>query len=263
MVSLGKLPRDFVKIHRFEIIRLSPYTLRLGGIMAEAMIMIVDDEVGVRELLTDAMRLSGYETMEAKDGMTALTLMRTQKPDLLIIDINMPIMDGFDLLERLRASNDQTPVIMLTARGERTDVARGLRLGADDYVTKPFGLEELTLRVQAILKRSRPDSGGPSLLTCGPITVNEETYQAYFKDVPVDLSKTEFRLLQYLVANKGRVLTKTHLLSEIWEIDFSSNSSVVDTYISYLRRKLHIEGFEGIKTVRGIGFQIVESKKTK
>jgi two-component system OmpR family response regulator len=231
--------------------------------MANALIMIVDDEIGVRELLTDAMRLSGYETIEAKDGMSALTLLRHETPDLLIVDINMPIMDGYDLLERLRTTNNETPVIMLTARGDRADIARGLRLGADDYVTKPFGLEELTLRVQAILKRSRPAVTEYALLKCGPITLNEETYQAYFKESQVELSKTEFRLLHNLLLNKGRVLTKAQLLSDVWDIDFASNSSVVDTYISYLRRKLHIEGFDGIKTVRGVGFQIVEPREYK
>jgi len=225
--------------------------------------MIVDDESGVRALLTDAMSLSGYETIEAKDGMSALTLLRHETPDLLIVDINMPVMDGYDLLERLRSTNNQTPVIMLTARGDRADIARGLRLGADDYVTKPFGLEELTLRVQAILKRTKPVISEFLLQKCGPITLNEETYQAYFNETPVELSKTEFRLLQHLLLHKGKVLTKSQLLSEVWDIDFASNSSVVDTYISYLRRKLHLEGFDGIKTVRGVGFQILEPKVHK
>jgi two-component system OmpR family response regulator len=231
--------------------------------MSKTLIMIVDDEMGVRELLIDAMSLSGYDTIDAKDGMTALTLLRHQSPDLLIIDINMPVMDGYDLLERLRSTDNQTPVIMLTARGDRADIARGLRLGADDYVTKPFGLEELTLRVQAILKRTKPAITEFSILKCGPITLNEETYEAFFNETLIELSKTEYRLLQHLLLHKGRVLTKSQLLSDVWDIDFASNSSVVDTYISYLRRKLHIDGFDGIKTVRGIGFQIIEPKVHK
>jgi len=231
--------------------------------MTKPLILIVDDEVGVRELLTDALSLGGYETREAKDGMSALTLIRKQKPDLLIIDINMPIMDGFELLERVRESKNQVPAIMLTARKDRTDVSRGLRLGADDYVTKPFGLEELLLRVQAVLRRSNPTIEEFSILTCGPISLNEETYEVYLDDVLVDLSKTEFRLLQYLLQNKGRVLTKSSLLSAVWDIDFASDSGVVDTYISYLRRKFHSDGFDGIKTVRGVGFQIIEPKGKK
>ncbi len=231
--------------------------------MNNPLVLIVDDEVGVRELLTDALSLGGFETLEAKDGMSALTLIRKHKPDLLIIDINMPVMDGFDLLERVRSSKNQVPAIMLTARKDRTDVSRGLRLGADDYVTKPFGLEELLLRVRAILRRSQPVTEEFSILTCGPISLNEETYEVFLNEEPVELSKTEFRLLQHLLQNKGRVLTKSSLLSAVWDIDFDSDTGVVDTYISYLRKKFHSDYFDGIKTVRGIGFQIIEPKEAK
>jgi two-component system OmpR family response regulator len=228
--------------------------------MTKPMILIVDDEVGVRELLTDALGFAGFDTVGAKDGMGALTLIRKHKPDLLIIDINMPVMDGFELLERVRASKNQVPAIMLTARKDRTDISRGLRLGADDYVTKPFGLEELLLRVQAILRRSQPFVEEFSILTCGPISLNEETYEVFLNEDQIELSKTEFRLLQHLLQNKGRVLTKSSLLSAVWDIDFASDTGVVDTYVSYLRKKFHSEDFEGIRTVRGIGFQIVEPK---
>jgi two-component system OmpR family response regulator len=231
--------------------------------MSNPLILIVDDEVGVRELLTDALGLGGFDTLEAKDGMSALALIRKHKPDLLIIDINMPVMDGLELLERVRASKNQVPAIMLTARKDRTDVSRGLRLGADDYVTKPFGLEELLLRVRAILRRTRPPAEAFSVLTCGPISLNEETYEVFLNEDQIELSKTEFRLLQHLLQNKGRVLTKSSLLSAVWDIDFDSDSGVVDTYISYLRKKFHSEEFEGIKTVRGIGFQIIEPKGNK
>ena len=231
--------------------------------MSQGLILIVDDEIGVRELLTDALSLSGFSTIEAKDGMSALTLLRKEKPDLLIIDINMPIMDGFELLERLRESGNAAPAIMLTARGDRADVAKGLRLGADDYVTKPFGLEELILRVQAVLRRTKPVLVESATLACGPISLNEDTYEVTFNAEPVELSKTEFKLLQHLMANKGRVLSKSNLLSAVWEIDFDTDSSVVDTYISYLRKKFHKDGFECIKTVRGVGFQIVEPKSGK
>lgn len=228
--------------------------------MAKPLILIVDDEIGVRELLTDALGLSGFETLEAKDGMAALSLIRKRKPDLLIIDINMPVMDGFELLERVREGKNDVPALMLTARKDRTDVSRGLRLGADDYVTKPFGLEELLLRVRAILRRSQAAVEEFSLLSCGPITLNEETYEVFLNGVQVELSKTEFRLLQHLLQNKGRVLTKASLLSAVWDIDFESDTGVVDTYISYLRRKFHSDDFQGIKTVRGVGFQIIEPK---
>ena len=230
------------------------------GIPMAPQIMVVDDEVGVRELVCDALRIAGFETLQANDGMSALTALRSAKPDLLIIDINMPLMDGFDLVERLRTQNDLTPVLMLSARSDRADITRGLSLGADDYVTKPFGLEELLLRVKAILRRTTKVSSTSTTLSCGPITLNEETHQVKFNSDIVDLSPTEFRLLAVLLENKGRVLSKSVLLDDVWGITFESETSVVDTYISYLRKKLHRDGFEGINTIRGVGFQILEPK---
>jgi two-component system OmpR family response regulator len=230
------------------------------GIAMTPQIMVVDDEAGVRELVSDALRIAGFETLQANDGMSALTALRTAKPDLLIIDINMPLMDGFDLVERLRTQNDLTPVLMLSARSDRADITRGLSLGADDYVTKPFGLEELLLRVKAILRRTTKVSATSTTLSCGPITLNEETHQVTFDADIVDLSPTEFRLLAILLESKGRVLTKSVLLDDVWGITFESETSVVDTYISYLRKKLHRDGFDGIKTIRGVGFQILEPK---
>jgi len=227
--------------------------------MAE-MILIVDDEAGVRELLGDALRIAGFETSTASDGMSALTAIRNKKPDLLIIDINMPLMDGFELVERLRSTGDNTPALMLSARADHADVTRGLTLGADDYVTKPFGLEELLLRVKAILRRSQISTSSSADLICGPIKLDEASHTVTFADELVDLSPTEFRLLQVLVENKNRVLSKSLLLDEVWGITFESESTVADTYISYLRRKLHRDGFEGIKTVRGVGFVIQEPK---
>jgi two-component system OmpR family response regulator len=227
--------------------------------MAE-MILIVDDEAGVRELLGDALRIAGFETSTAADGMSALTAIRNKKPDLLIIDINMPLMDGFELVERLRSTGDNTPALMLSARADRADVTRGLTLGADDYVTKPFGLEELLLRVKAILRRSQISTSSSADLTCGPIKLDEASHTVTFAGELVDLSPTEFRLLQVLVENKNRVLSKNLLLDEVWGITFESESTVADTYISYLRKKLHRDGFEGIKTVRGVGFVIQEPK---
>jgi two-component system OmpR family response regulator len=172
----------------------------------------------------------------------------------------MPLMDGFELVERLRSTGDNTPALMLSARADRVDVTRGLTLGADDYVTKPFGLEELLLRVKAILRRSQITSLVGTDLSCGPIKLDEASHTVTFAGELVDLSPTEFRLLQVLVENKNRVLSKSLLLDEVWGITFESESTVADTYISYLRKKLHRDGFEGIKTVRGVGFVIQEPK---
>jgi two-component system OmpR family response regulator len=222
--------------------------------------MIVDDEPGVRALLNDTLRIAGFETIEASDGMSALTLLRTNKPALMVIDINMPLMDGFELVERLRSNNDLTPVLMLTAREDKGDITRGLKIGADDYVIKPFGIEELILRIKAILRRSMKSTNVPTKLTCGPITIDDEQHLVTFNGEEVELSPTEYRLLQILIEKKGRVLTKKLLLDEVWGITFESESTVTDTYISYLRKKFHRDGFDGIKTIRGVGFQIQEPK---
>jgi two-component system OmpR family response regulator len=224
-------------------------------------ILIIDDEAGVRELLADALKLAGFETLTAADAMIALTMLRTTKPDLLVVDINMPLMDGFEFIERIRSTGDQTPALMLSARADRADVTRGLTLGADDYVTKPFGLEELVLRIRAILRRAQFSDSSSASLTCGPIALDEASHQVTFNGEAVDLSPTEFRLLHVLLESKGRVLTKSVLLDEVWGINFETETTVVDTYISYLRKKLHRDGFEGIRTVRGVGFQLQAEKK--
>jgi two-component system OmpR family response regulator len=224
-------------------------------------ILIIDDEAGVRELLADALKLAGFETLTAADAMIALTMLRTTKSDLLVVDINMPLMDGFEFIERIRSNGDQTPALMLSARADRADVTRGLTIGADDYVTKPFGLEELVLRIRAILRRAQFSDSSSASLTCGPIALDEASHQVTFNGEAVDLSPTEFRLLHVLLESKGRVLTKSVLLDEVWGINFETETTVVDTYISYLRKKLHRDGFEGIRTVRGVGFQLQAEKK--
>ena len=223
--------------------------------------MIIDDEAGVRELLGDALKLAGFETTTAVDAMTAQTALRTVKPDLLIVDINMPMMDGFEFIERIRSAGNNTPALMLSARGDRADITRGLTLGADDYVTKPFGLEELVLRIRAILRRAQFSQNIEVNLESGPIKLDPDSHQVTFNGEVVDLSPTEFRLLHVLLESKGRVLSKTFLLDEVWGINFESESTVVDTYISYLRKKLHRDGFEGIRTIRGVGFQLQAEKK--
>ena len=222
-----------------------------------AKVLVIDDEPGVRELISEALSLSEINAVPAADGLEALSFLRRERFDLLILDINMPKLDGLALLEKLRSEGMSVPVLMLSARADKTDINQGLRIGADDYLTKPFSIEELVLRVKAIMRRSKGEVAEVKVLTCGPISMDFSKYSVKFKDQSVDLSPTEFKLLEQLILNRGNVVTKETLLSEVWEIDFKSNSTVVDTYISYLRKKLHIDGFDGIKTVRGIGFQIV------
>ena len=220
-------------------------------------VLVIDDEPGVRELISEALSLSEITAVQAADGLEALSFLRRERFDLLILDINMPKLDGLALLEKLRTEGMSVPVLMLSARADKADINQGLRTGADDYLTKPFSIEELVLRVKAIMRRSKGEVAEVKVLTCGPISMDFSKYSVKFNDQPVDLSPTEFKLLEQLILNRGNVVTKETLLSEVWEIDFKSSSTVVDTYISYLRKKLHIDGFDGIKTVRGIGFQIV------
>ena len=220
-------------------------------------VLVIDDEPGVRELISEALSISEITAVQAADGLEALSFLRRERFDLLILDINMPKLDGLALLEKLRTEGMSVPILMLSARADKADINQGLRIGADDYLTKPFSIEELVLRVKAIMRRSKGEVAEVKVLTCGPISMDFSKYSVKFNDQPVELSPTEFKLLEQLILNRGNVVTKETLLSEVWEIDFKSSSTVVDTYISYLRKKLHIDGFDGIKTVRGIGFQIV------
>jgi two-component system OmpR family response regulator len=226
--------------------------------MSKAKILVVDDEAGVRDMLADALRMQGYTAAVADDGQAALREIHDGNYDLVISDVNMPKVSGFELLERMRATGNETPVIMLTARGDRADVAVGFRAGADDYVTKPFGLEELMLRVAARLKHLT--AGQAEVLEIGPIRLDEDLHQVTRDGEAIDLSPTEFRLLQELMQRRGKVATKSALLDSVWGITWATDVTVLDTYISYLRKKLHTDSWQGIKTVRGIGFQIEGNK---
>jgi two-component system OmpR family response regulator len=225
-----------------------------------ARILVVDDEDALREMLGDALRLSGFEVLEATDGSKALALLQKEKVELIVSDVNMPGMDGYEMLTQLRAQGDNTPAIMLTARRERQDVTKGLKLGADDYVTKPFGLEELILRVNAVLRRTLGSTSQSKTLVCGPVEIIDDLHQVLVEGIEVELSPTEYHLLTVLIENRGKVISRSKLLLEVWGINFDTGTNVVDTYISYLRRKVHTENYQGIKTVRGIGFQMIEGK---
>lgn len=223
--------------------------------MVVAEILVVDDEPSIRSLLGETLRIAGFNPAMASDGKSALEDIRMRNFDLILLDINMPRISGFEILKEIRRIQPNLPVIVLSARQEKSDVIEGFRVGADDYISKPFDLEELIMRIKSVIRRSGTSELSKTL-RAGPITLNEENYEVRFNDELVDLSKTEFRLLQYLMENVGRVVTKERLLDAIWGYGFQTTTTVVDTYISYLRKKLHREGFEGIKTIRGIGFQL-------
>ncbi len=223
-----------------------------------SLILVVDDEAPVREMIGDALSLAGYSTISAADGLEAINLLRSTKVDLIISDINMPKLDGFKLLENLRLKGDDTPFVLLTASKERPHLSTGFRMGADDFIAKPFGIEELALRVAAILRRSSAGKPSVKTLTAGPIEVQVEDFVVKLEGKEVTLSPTEFKLLVALIEAKGHVLSKQQLLEDIWSMGFADQTNVVDTYISYLRKKLHTDSYQGIKTVRGFGFKIDE-----
>ena len=224
--------------------------------MAVQRILVADDDEAICDTIEDALHLAGYLTMRAKDGQMALDRVRNDRPDLVILDVNMPKMDGFEVLRQMRSLSITTPAILLTARHEREDAVTGLKLGADDYVKKPFGLEELLLRVAAVLRRVSGESD--AALICGPISLSVARHEVMCAGTVADLSPTEFRLLEYLMENKNRVLTKQQLLDAVWGIDFDSSTTVVETFISYLRKKMAPEIDDMLITVRGIGFKLVD-----
>lgn len=217
-------------------------------------VLVVDDEPGVNDLVCDALRLSGYQTMSVTDGAQALQVLRDRHIDLVVLDVNMPLMDGFTVLRRMREAGDRTAVVLLTARRGPTDLRTGFELGADDFVRKPFGIEELALRVGAVLRRTAPDPGA-SVVSVGRVRLDSRAHQVLLDGQVIDLSRTEFRLLHVLMESAGNVLTKDLLLRRIWGLDATSETTVLETYISYLRRKLG-DGVD-IRTVRGVGYQLV------
>lgn len=216
-------------------------------------ILVVDDEENIRFLVESALQLAGMETEGADDGRAALKAAADARPDLIVLDVMMPELDGFEVLQRLRDSGVRTPVIFLTARDSTDDRVRGLTTGGDDYMVKPFAVAELVARVQLRLQQTGRASN-QTVLRCADLELDVEAHRVTRGGTVVELSPTEYKLLHHLLANSGRVLTRAQLLDHVWDYDFGGDSSVVDTYISYLRRKLdHVEP-KLIHTIRGVGF---------
>ncbi len=225
-----------------------------------ARLLVVDDEDALVDMLRDALRFAGYEVHVARRGFEALKAAVDVDPDLIVLDVNLPDIDGFEICRRLRAEGSRVPVVFLTARDDRDDVRTGFTRGGDDYLTKPFSLEELELRVQAILRRTHAarttgaDDGGERL-RCADLEVDVAGHRVWRAGEEVALSATEFRLLRFLVANQGRVLSKAQILDHVWDYDFRGESGIVESYISYLRRKIDVAGEPPlIHTKRGVGY---------
>ncbi|HEX6361072.1 response regulator transcription factor [Actinophytocola sp.] len=230
----------------------------------EAMLLVVDDEPTVRELLSATLRFAGFRVTSAATGTEAVAAATEEVPDLVLLDVMLPDMDGFEVVRRLREQrlagrNGPVPVLFLTARDRQADKITGLSLGADDYVTKPFDLEELIARIRAILRRT--GGGQAGVLTVGALALDTEGHQVTRAGQPVRVSPTEFRLLRYLMENAGRVVSKAQILDRVWHYDFGGDASIVDTYISYLRRKVDAEEPKLIHTVHGVGYVLREPRR--
>jgi two-component system, OmpR family, response regulator len=218
-------------------------------------LLVVEDEPFLRKAVVASLRFLGFEVTAEQDGAGALRLARNRPFDLLILDVMLPGIDGFEIVRRLRGDGNQVPVIFLTAKDAQDDKITGLTIGGDDYLTKPFDLEELVARVRTVLRRSRPAVPEP-VLSFADLTLNQDSYEVRRGGRLIELSPTEFRLLRYFMLNPGRVLTRTQILSHVWDYDFGGSSTVVSTYVTYLRRKLASDGPNLIHTQRAVGFSL-------
>ena len=221
-------------------------------------ILVIDDDAPIRDLPHATLSFVGYDVLEACDAATALDVLQAAEVDLLVLDVGLPDMDGFDVIRLLRARTVTAPVLMLTARFEVEDRVRGLKLGADDYVTKPFSAAEVVARVEAPLRRAQQHHEGETdtaLLRLHDLEVDLDTLRITRAGRPIELSPTEFRLLVYLLENKGRVLSKTQILQQVWGYDFGGDSNVVERFVSNLRRKIDDSSATPLlHTVRGFGY---------
>ncbi|MDO4911859.1 MAG: response regulator transcription factor [Corynebacterium sp.] len=217
-------------------------------------VLVVDDEKNIGELLTVSLKFQGFEVATANSGLEALAVAREFKPEAFILDVMMPGMDGFELLGKLREEGFEGPVLYLTAKDAVESRIHGLTIGADDYVTKPFSLEEVITRLRVILRRGSVTQESNSVLTYADLTLNDDTHEVFKDGELIDLSPTEFNLLRYLMLNAEVVVSKAKILDNVWHYDFGGDGNVVESYISYLRRKVDTGDTPLIHTVRGVGY---------
>ncbi len=229
-----------------------------AGDSAAVRVLVVDDEDYIRDLLSTSLRFQGFSVDSAAGGFEALRKVAEFAPNLVLLDVTMPDLDGFEVCRRMRSDRDATPVIFLTARDAKDDVLSGFTTGGDDYITKPFGLEEVIARVRAVLKRTgQSEAAANTVHRYEDLTVDDDRHQVTRSDITLDLSPTEYKLLRYLLLNADRVVSKRQILDHVWQYDFGGDVSSVETYISYLRAKVD-KPFEPklIHTVRGVGYSL-------
>jgi two-component system, OmpR family, response regulator len=237
---------------------MEPMTAQVNAGQPQPKVLVVDDEASIRALLSATLRLTGFDVKVAGGGREALSAAADFAPDLVVLDVMMPDLDGFEVAQRLRTSGRPVPVLFLTARDSVEDRISGLTVGADDYVAKPFSLEEVVLRIRAILRRSLGEQqlvdGG--VLRYADLEMDEDAHEVRRGGHRVDLSPTEFNLLRYLLTNAGRVVSKAQILDRVWNYDFGGDGRIVESYVYYLRRKVDKLDPPLIHTVRGVGYAL-------
>jgi len=220
----------------------------------EARLLVVEDEPNIRELLATSLRFAGFEVHVAADGAAAIKQASEHVPDLVVLDVMLPDMDGFTVTRRLRDSGRLLPIVFVTARDSLEDKVKGLTVGGDDYVTKPFSLEEVVARIRAVLRRTRGEVADDATLRFHDLELDEDSHEVRRGPRVIDVSPTEFKLLRYLMLNPNRVLSKAQILDHVWDYDFRGESGIVESYISYLRRKVDCQEPALIHTKRGVGY---------
>ena len=225
-----------------------------AGESAGSRVLVVDDEPSIVEVISMALRFQGFEVETASTGHDAIAAVNRFKPHLMVLDVMLPDIEGFEVANRLGAQRAGVPIIFLTARDSTEDKVRGLSGGGDDYMTKPFSLEELVARIRTILRRTGHAAAESGLLQFADLELDEESHEVRRGGELIELTATEFRLLRYLMLNPRRVLTRAQLLDHVWDYDFGGDGRVLETYISYLRKKLDAHGPSLIRTVRGVGY---------
>ncbi|OUV15992.1 MAG: DNA-binding response regulator [Cellulomonadaceae bacterium TMED98] len=219
-------------------------------------ILIVDDEPNIRDLLTTSLRFAGFAVRAVATGAQTISAVLEEEPDLILLDVMLPDINGFGVTKRLRASGYTCPILFLTAKDTTEDKIQGLTVGGDDYVTKPFSLDEIVARIRAILRRTKQEEEDATLKV-GEVEMDQDTHEVIVKGNSVELSPTEFKLLRYLMLNPNRVLSKAQILDHVWEYDFNGDAGIVESYVSYLRRKLDPLTEEPlIQTKRGFGYML-------
>ena len=231
----------------------------MNDLSAQHRVLVVDDEPSIVDAVATALRYEGFDVREATTGRAALAAVEQDTPDMIVLDVMLPDLDGLEVTRRIRAAGQRVPVLFLTARDSVEDKVTGLTVGGDDYVTKPFSLAEIVARVHAVLRRTQNDSQ-ETQLRFADVVLDEETHEVWRNGTPLKLTATEFNLLRYFMLNPRRVLSKSQILDQVWHYDFGGDANVVETYVSYVRKKLDRLGPQLLHTIRLVGYTLRETE---